>query len=215
MKDVEFLAGLREGSFRAWNQVWLREELCNPERLDPLRRMVKVSDEDWILQLLSSREPQHLLIAHALVRTLIHSCPASVLPALRSAYDEARTQGDRLLEICFLHDLCEHPDTLGEYRERFVAVVADHPDAVKVVLFKFVNDDEGLLAYFSHRLRDVFSDDPQTLNAASKAFMYAAYLGLIEDADLRARAREVLEDHADKGDAFFRGVAQRVLSSFA
>jgi len=215
LDNEQFLGAIRSGSYTEWDQLEFAEELRRPERIDGLRPHVRAEDLSLVLRLVGSDKADEVLIAHVIGRKLMREMPERVAASFSAAYERWRTKGNLFLAVSLFHDLAEQPEFLQPHREDFVRLVEADPLAVKSVITSFVGDDTGFLRVFSHRLQDVFSDSPQTLNNPGKAFMYVLYLGLISDPPIRAAAAQVLREYQMRGDVFFQELTKRTLGRLA
>ncbi len=212
MSHQDVLEGIRSGQYVNWDKDEFRSELCRSERIDSVRPLVRTDDLPLVLRLVGSNDEDDVLMAHVLGRKFMRETPAQVGPAFSVAYERWRAAGNLFLAVSLFHDLAEQPEFLQAHRQSFVDLVEERPAGVKAVIATFVGDDAGFLRVFSHRLDDVFSDDPQTLNCVGKAFMYVLYLGLVDPPPLRAEAAKALIKHEADGDPFFQELTRTTLS---
>lgn len=212
LDDEDFLAGIRSGEWERWNLEYFDQELRNPKRIDSVRRLVVASDKLLILMHLASDRVRETLIAHMLGRALIVSGDQEVKKAFEAAYRRWEAKEDLLLIVCLFHDLAEDDVFIGRHGDAYIELVRQQPRGVRQVLANFAHADHDFFELFSRRLRDVFGPQ-QTMNSPAKAFMYALYLGLVEDHGLVARVRAVLEEFKDVGDERYRSVNAAVRAS--
>lgn len=210
--DDVLLQEIKDGTCGTWPRGKV-EEVLDGDRIDALRRRVGEDTAPWVsrvVELLGSLNAEQVLIGHCIGRAVINAHTEARAAAAQAI---SRWGDNPVLRLSLLHDLMEDDAWMARERAEIVRYIEDNPDQVRTALLStFFKGDEGRLLRFSvGRLADVWSGEPKTMNARSKAFVYVLYLGLVRDPGRQQAAANCIRAHLSKADPFYDLVAARVL----